>query len=335
MKFVVLQLNTLMSDQDMPLHLGDADIRGLDVDVADVRAAIEKAFLAAGRGLLRTAPKTSVSIGLGHAFQSLVAVDTQSGYAALKWIAMVPPGASAEFNINASILLSDVAGGRLRCLMDGRRATALRTAGMTAVAAQRLARKDSTGIGFIGAGVQALGHLHSLTEVLPSLRTAAIHGRASESSRRLAEAARALGLQVAISDAREVVSQSDVVVTTVPVGPEFEPFLEAAWIRPGAFVAAIDLGRSWKHEGLRDLDLTVVDEQAMKHSAKPGNLIPDLRHAEATLADLAGGAHPGRVDDRQKAMFVSSGSSVADLAIAVLIYERALAKGAGRRLVGR
>lgn len=321
-----------MPTEETLLHLTDADICGLNLDVASVRDAIDRAFLGSSQGLLRTEPKTSISIGPGHAFQSLVAVDTQRRFAALKWVGMVPPGGAAKVNINASILLSDAASGQLRCLMDGRRATALRTAGMTAVAAKHLARKDSTSIGFIGAGVQAHGHLPALKEVLPSLRTASIHGGASGSSERLAESARALGLEATVTGARETLSQSDIVVTTVPVGPNFEPFLDAAWIRPGAFVAAIDLGRSWRHEGLRGLELTVVDDEAMKHYAKPGNLVPDLHHAEATLADLVGKRHPGRADDQQRVMLVSSGSGVADLAIAVLIYERALAKGAGTRL---
>ena len=119
-----------MSTDTTLLHLTDADIGGLDLDLGSVRHAIDRAFLAHSQGLLRTEPKTSMFIGAGHAFQSLVAVDTQSGFAALKWVAMVPPGGAADVNINASILLSDAASGQLRCLMDGRRATALRTAGM-------------------------------------------------------------------------------------------------------------------------------------------------------------------------------------------------------------
>ena len=321
-----------MTSETTLLHLTDADVSGLDLDLGSVRDAIEKAFLAYSRGVLRAEPKTSIFIGPGHAFQSLVALDTESGFAALKWVGMVPPGGAAQVNVNASILLSDAASGQLRCLMDGRCATALRTAGMTAVAAQYLARKDSFSIGFVGAGVQARSHLLALKDLLPSLRTVYIHSGASGSGPRFAESARALGFDAVVTGARETLSQSDVVVTTVPPGPDFEPFIDAAWIRPGAFVAAIDVARSWRHEGLRDIELTVVDDAALKHYAKPGNFVPALDHAEATLADLVCGRHPGRVSDRHRAMLISSGSGVADLAIAKLIYERAMAKGAGSRL---
>ncbi|MEZ2298625.1 ornithine cyclodeaminase family protein [Variovorax sp. RCC_210] len=321
-----------MSTADFLLHLTDTDINRLDLDVRSVRGAIHKAFLAYSKGELQTQPKTSIAIGPGHAFQSLVAVDAHRGFAALKWVGMVPPGGAAAVNINASILLSDTASGQLRCLLDGRRATALRTAGMTAVAAQHLAREDSTSIGLVGAGVQAESHLVALKDLLPALRTVYIHSGTSPTGERLAERARALGFEATVTGARETLSQSDVVVTTVPIGPGFEPFLEASWIRPGAFVAAVDLARSWKHEGLRDVDLTVVDEEAMKHYAKPGNLVPALDHADATLADLVGQRHAGREDDRQRVMLFSSGSAVADLAIAILIYERAVFAGIGTRL---
>lgn len=318
---------------DVPLlYLSDADVLALELDVESVRVAIQDAFKLYGDGKLRSEPKTSISISPGHAFQSLAVVDTERDVAALKWIGMVPPGTAAAVNINASILLSDARTGQLRCLMDARRATGLRTAGMTAVAARYLARKDSVSIGFVGAGVQAESHLIAFAEALPSLRTVHVNSRTPSSGQRLAERARELGFRAIVATAEETLSRSDIVVTTVPLAQDFEPFLDAGWIRPGTFVAAVDLGRSWRHEGFSDFDVTVVDEEALKHYAKPGNLVPPLGHAHATLAELVAGRHAGRANADERIMLVSSGSAVADLAIAMLIHERALAKGVGTEL---
>ena len=203
---------------------------------------------------------------------------------------------------------------------------------MSAVAAQYLARKDSVSIGFVGAGVQAESHLIAFAEVLPSLHTVYVNSRTPSSSERFAERSRELGFEASVASAEETLSQSDVVVTTVPVAPNFEPFLEARWVRPGTFVPAVDLGRSWKHEGLLDFAVTVVDEDALKHYAKPGNLVPLLDHAQATLADLVCGRHAGRASLDERIMLVGSGSAVGDLAIAMLIYEQALAKRVGTEL---
>ena len=321
-----------MTASDPLLVLTDADVSRLPLDVGSVRAAVHDAFRLYSQGRVRCQDKSSIAIAPGHAFQSLLAVDTQRNYAALKWVGMVPPGGAAKVNINASLLLSDVQTGELRCLMDARRATALRTAGMTAVAAQYLARKDSASIGFVGAGVQAESHLHALADILPALRLVRVNSAPAASADKFAEKCRVAGFEAMVCSAEDAVSQSDVVVTTVPLAPNFVPFIDPAWIGPGAFVAAIDLGRSWIHDGLSQADLTIVDENAMKHYAKPGNFIPALEHAEASLADLVGGQHPGRATRDQRVMLFSSGSAVGDLAIATLIYERAMATGAGKQL---
>jgi alanine dehydrogenase len=314
------------------LYLTDADVCALELDVGSVRAAVHQAFREDSAGKLSREPKTSISIGPGHSFQSLAAVDASRGFAVLKWVGIVPPGGAAAVNISASILLSDVSTGRLRCLMDGRRATALRTAGMTAVAAQYLARKDSISIGFVGAGIQAESHLYALADVLPCLRTVYVTSATTHSAERLAQRSRELGYEAIATTAQDTVEQSDVVVTTVPTVPGFRPFVDAAWLQPGAFAAAVDLGRSWKHAGLAAVDVTIVDEDAMRHYGKCGNFVPELQYAHATITDLAGGRHCGRAGAQERIMLFASGSAVADLAIAELIYERAVAQRAGTQL---
>jgi ornithine cyclodeaminase/alanine dehydrogenase-like protein (mu-crystallin family) len=47
---------------------------------------------------------------------------------------------------------------------------AARTAAMTAIAAQKLARAESRSIGFLGCGVQARSHFDALRLVLPGLK---------------------------------------------------------------------------------------------------------------------------------------------------------------------
>ncbi len=314
------------------LYLSDADIEPLEFDAGDVRRAMRDAFAAYADGHILMAPKTSTVVSPGHAFFTMAAVDVPAGYAGMKWIGMVPPGGAAQRNINASLLLSSVASGEMLCLMDGRRATALRTAGMTAVAAQYLARPDSRAIGFVGAGIQAESHLLALRELIPSLRTVRVNSAGSSAAPRFVEFCAALGLTATVATPREVISESDIVLTSVPLRPDSVPFMEASWIRPGAFVAAIDMGRLWIHQGLDALELAVVDEEALKHYSKPGNFVPPMQHAQANLADLASGRHPGRMSDQERIIYFSTGSGVADLAISILIYQRALDAGVGTLL---
>jgi ornithine cyclodeaminase/alanine dehydrogenase len=312
-----------------PIYLSDDEVVSLSLDPAVVRGYIRKAFEMCAAGALRREPKTSIVVAPGHAFQSLCAINTETGFAAVKWVGMVPSSSEAPVNINAHILLSDLRTGELKCLLEARHATALRTAAMSAVAATHLAKSSSRTIGFVGAGVQAESHLLALRDVLPNLDAVFVTSRSKSSAERLCETARGMGLIATSRTARETVSESDVIVTTVPVATGFEPFIDAAWLRSGALVIAVDLARSWLHSSLEQFDVTIVDEEGMRTYAKPGNLVPSLQHAEATLLELVTGHHPGR-NTGETMLYVSSGSAVADLAIAELVFATAREAGVGR-----
>jgi alanine dehydrogenase len=317
---------------DRILYLSEADVAPLTLDMGDVVSAIEHAFRLNAEGRVISIPKSSIWIGPGHGVQSLSVVDTLRHVAALKWIGIVPPGIGPSTNVSASIILSDTRTGAICCFMDAQRATALRTAGMSVMGGKYLARPDSREIGFIGAGVQAQSHLRAFMTTLPSLQVVRVHSARDSSAQRFADVARTLGLEAHVVPANDVLAQSDIIVTTVPLSGAFEPFLDAGKARPGVFIAAIDLGRPWIDRSLQAMDLTVIDEEAMRHASKPASFVPPLSDADATLCDLVTGRHPGRVDPEQRTILVSSGSAVADLAIGRLIYQQALACRAGLEL---
>jgi ornithine cyclodeaminase/alanine dehydrogenase len=318
---------------DIPVtYLSSADIASLDIGLSEVTAALEEAFRLKAEEKIFGIPKASAWIDAGHGFQTLSVVDRTRHVAALKWVGLVPPGMSQSANVNSTILLSDTRTGELLCIMDAQRATGLRTAGMSAIAARHLARGDAASIGFIGAGVQARSHLDAFLEVLPSLTTLRVHSARESSAAAFADDARRLGLDAKVAEAAGVLAESDVIVSTVPLAPGFRAFLVARAIKPGAFVASIDLGRPWIDDSLDAIDVTVLDDEGMRHAAKPGDFIPSLGDADAVLADLVVGRHPGRATGDQRTMLVGSGSAVADLAIGHLIHQKALASRLGRSL---
>lgn len=320
-----------MSDSKQPiLYLSGSDVAGLSLETSAVMAALEQAFRLNASGQLLSAPKSSIWIGPGEGFQSLSVVDRERKLAAMKWIGLVPPGRAAT-TVNASILLSDAQTGAILCFMDAQRATALRTAGMSAVAGKYLARAQSRTIGFIGAGVQAQSHLDAFASTLASLRSVRVHSANPSNARGFADLAAARGLEAVVTTADQVL-ESDIIVTTVPHSPSLQPFLDAARTRPGAFIAAVDLARPWIDQSLAAIDLTVIDDESMRHASKPGSFIPPLEDAQATLSDLVSGAHPGRTHADQRILLASSGSAIADLAIGNLIYRQALAGNVGQYL---
>jgi ornithine cyclodeaminase/alanine dehydrogenase-like protein (mu-crystallin family) len=272
-------------------------------------------------------------MGPGHVFQAKAAVMRAGGFARMKWFGLVPAAQSSGPTISSLIVLSDIKTGAAVAVMGGNWITATRTAAMTAIAALKLARPDSVSIGFVGCGVQARSHFDALRLVLPGLKEVVACSRSAASAERFAAMARAAGLAARTTrETRQAVEGLDVVITTVPEGAEVLEFLDTAWVAPGAFAGAVDLGRSWKRDTLRALDILATDEHEQTRTMTAAGRMTYAGPYEADLAELVSGSHPGRSSPAQRAMFNFSGHALADLAAAQVVYETAQNKGLGTRL---
>ncbi|MBL8381905.1 MAG: ornithine cyclodeaminase family protein [Burkholderiales bacterium] len=315
------------------LYLSEADVAGLGMDLDALREAVAAAFAAKARGAADAAPKSVVNVAPGHVFQAKPAILREDGYAGMKWFGLVPPGATAGPSISSTIILSDIASGMAVALIAGDWITAKRTAAMSAIAARALARPDSASIGFVGAGVQGHSHLEALPRVLPGLRRAVVCSRTAASADALAAAARAMGLEArVVSEPRDAVAGLDVIVTTVPEGAARVEFLDPDWVAPGAFVAAVDLARSWRRSGLRSFEILATDDHEQTRALTAAGRMTFAGPYEADLADLCAGRFAGRASAAQRAMFNFSGHALADLAAARIAYATARRVGLGTRL---
>ena len=323
-----------MSEQSV-LYLSEADVARVALDPALARSAVAAVFAAhhAKRNIVK--PKLALEIGPGHFFQSMCAASAEDGIAVNKWVGVAPVAEGmVGAGIHAMIAVNDYESGRLLAVLDGNLLTAIRTAAMSAVAATHLARSDSQSIGFIGCGLQARSHLAAFHALFPKLRRAAAASRTHRSAVLLAEKASALGLEASAHvDAKAVITGSDIVITSVPMRAGFSAFLDPAWLRPGSFVAAVDVGRSWIAARLRDLDILATDDRS-----QAADLVRALGLGEAALfdADLGGlvsATQPGRSNPRERTMFVFRGFALGDLAVAARVYSAAKVAGIGTMLV--
>lgn len=315
------------------LYLSSEDIAALDIKPKVAREALAHAFRLHAEGKAHVQPKLTVPIGPGHFFQSLCAAMPDPPFATTKWVGVAADNSERRLpNVNGLIVVSDFTTGVPVAVLDGTSLTVLRTAAMSALAASYLARPDSSTIGFVGCGAQAYGHLASLRDVLPGLRKVVCNSRGRSSAEKLAAYARESGLDAEVADSPDEVLACDVVVSTVPAQPGLEPFLDASLLRPACFVAAVDLGRPWRGEGLRSLDILATDDHAQ--AADPANRAK-LRYPgpfDADLASLVAGTAPGRTDKKQRAMFLFPGFALGDLAIAAEVIAEAGRTGRGLRL---
>jgi ornithine cyclodeaminase/alanine dehydrogenase len=233
-------------------------------------------------------------------------------------------------SINSSITLMDSATGLPVAVLDGNWVTALRTAGASALAAGYLANPDSAVLALIGCGVQARSHLQAFADRFP-LREVRAFGRGSKNRDALCRAAEERGLTaIASASAREALADADLVVTSIPLVPRVEPFLDGAWLKPGVFLSSTDLALPWKRDSMRVFDRIVIDDRKQE-AAMPEPML-DEGLADGDITELVTGRIGGRRGPMERNAFVFRSVAVGDLALAALVYQKACEQSVGTKL---
>ncbi len=209
-------------------------------------------------------------------------------------------------------------------VVDGNWVTAVRTAGLSGVAARRMARPDSTALALIGCGVQARSHLQLMCDLSPITEIHAF-GRGAANRDALCRLAESRGLRaIAHDDPKHAVATADIIVSSVSVPLQAPPpaFMDARWLKPGAFVAFVDLARVWLPEGMPALDRIVIDD-LLQEATQPRKLV-DPALVSGDLAGLVAGRVQGRGDASERSGFAFRGMAIGDLAVAALAYTKSV-----------
>jgi ornithine cyclodeaminase/alanine dehydrogenase len=310
------------------LYLSNADVVACGLGLADVELAVEAMFASKAEGRAVMKPKLALHAPDQALFLASPGVMDQPPYAGLKWVGVAGNEARGLPHIAGLILLSDAESGMPIAVMDARWITGVRTAAITAVAARRLARRDSTTIGFVACGLQARAHLAALRPHFP-LSLVRAYSRRLTTAKAFAEEVRAEGLDAeAVMDPRDAVAEMDIVVTSTPVVPRTEPLLDAAWLEPGSFASLVDLGFSWVSDTLTELDRVVTDDQAQAGTEGLAYKEP----YDGEVADLVAGRLAARQSAEERTALIFAGLGLADVAVAGAVYKKALSAGVGQTL---
>lgn len=320
------------------LVLTRADIAAL-MTPADYLDAVARGFAALAQGRALAPPPLHVPLIDGGCHAKAARLDGDGGArVALKFNANLPhnPQRCGLPTIQGAILLCDADDGRLLAVMDSIEPTLRRTAAASALAARHLARADAAVLAVCGCGAQALPQVEALAAVLP-LRRVRLWDRDAAAAQRLQARGTAalphLAWQVATRVAEATLAADAIVTCTSSV----VAFLTPERVPPGSFVAAVGADSPAKSEitpALMARCTVVVDSLAqclemgdLHHAVAAGAMQPGDVHAE--LGAVVLGTRPGRQGPGETWLFDSTGVGVQDTAAAVLIHQRALARGAG------
>ncbi len=317
------------------LYLSRGDMAALAhqgaLDPAHMVTAIQDMCLNREDGRVSNAPKSAIRPDSDRLFMSTLSVSDADGYMAVKSLGMNAANASMGAEIIGSLItLFDARTAMPLAVMDGDWITAQRTAGLSAVAARYFARPSSANIAFIGCGTQAVAHLDIFNALYPLSEIRAL-GRGAAKRDALCRHAESLGLSaIPSTDAQDALDGADIVISSVPGSAELTPFVDAARLAPGAFASLVDLGRSWRQDTYGAFDRIVIED--LEQEATMPEPMVDLSTVEGDLGDTLGERIPARQSETDRIAFIFRGLAIADLALAVLVYKRAVEMGVGEML---
>lgn len=317
---------------EAPIYLSTADLQSIELSATELCDAIDRLYSARVPGRILSKPKISLAAAPGHQFHAMCCAVRDPAYAVCKWVTIANENRNAgRPTIHTQLVLSAFETGEPLAIISAGHLTAVKTAATSMAAARRMANSSSRSIGFIGSGVQAQAHLNLVTELFPSV-TEVLVLSGPRGSTGLLERAGALGLRGRlVAEPRGILEEADLIVTTVPQQPGLHGFLDAGLVKRGAFVAAVDLGRSWIDTSLSSFDRLYTDEIEQAEFLQTSGSISSRISFDGDLFDIVSDrvSRPG--NEASTDCFLFPGSALSDLAVAVLYYERAKRRGIGIR----
>ena len=316
--------------------LSDTDVRRL-VTMKDIVPAVEHVFAEYAEGRVEMPSKIYLDVkGYGD-FRAMPAYVPSIGTAGIKWVNVHPDNPQKSLpTVMATILLNDPKTGKLVCVMDGSSLTDERTGAAGGVAAQYLARKGSRIVGIIGSGHQAWTQMQAYHVVFgDEIKQVKVYSRRPEHAEAFAARVKAeLGYDArSCASAREA-ADADIIATVTPAR---SPVLKAEWVKPGTHINAIGADAPGKQELETALTLKAkVFVDSVDQASHSGEInVPwkqgllSREKLAGTLGEVITGKARGRTNDEEITIFDSTGLAIQDMAVAHIVYERALKENAG------
>jgi alanine dehydrogenase len=321
----------------MPIVLTESDVRAV-LSMPDLIHSMKTALVQFSTGRVQQPLRTVLEVAQRRAFWAVMPAMLENPAAmGTKMVTVFPTNRDRGLPSHlATIVLLDPATGALLAILDGRYITEARTAAVSAVSVDLLARANARTLAVIGAGVQARSHVEALTCVRPF---EAIRVWSPTEARRNAFVdevqPHTTASIAAAASVQEAVDGADIIVLATA---SQTPVLLKGSVAEGTHICAVGACRPNHREmdgALVARSRTFVDSR-IGALAEAGDIVmaiaegvitPD--HIAGELGELAAGNVTGRQQDRQVTLFKSLGMAVEDVAAAHLAFSRATARGLG------
>jgi ornithine cyclodeaminase/alanine dehydrogenase-like protein (mu-crystallin family) len=315
----------------MALFITEDEVARL-LTMDDALRAVEEAFRQHGQGSAVNRPRTRVRVPHGM-LHVMAAGLPPEGVLGLK--AYTAFRGTTRFHVH----LYSAEDGRLLALLEANRLGQMRTGAASGVATKYLARPDASVVGIFGTGWQARSQLEAVCAVR-RVREVRAYGR--DPARRAAfsrEMEATLGVPVRPApEPRIVVEGADIVITITTAKT---PVFDGRWLAAGSHVNAAGSNFAEKQEvdeaTVTAARLIVVDSKEQAR-IECGDLIGPVSRGLLSwdqvheLGEVVAGKIPGRERAGDVTLFESQGLALEDMAVAAVVYRKALERRVGRDL---
>lgn len=248
-----------------------------------------------------------------------------------KVITSFPKNIGTEFSSHMGhILLFDSAYGQPVALIDANAITAIRTAAVSGLSTNYLAKKDASTLAIIGAGQQAYSHLDAMMAVR-KLQEVRIFDLNPEQIKKFITTMRTKYPEIDFVSGhsiQETVFEADIICTLTP---SKEAFLKAEWIASGAHINAIGTFTPTTREITSELmaisKIYVDDYRAI--SKESGDYLIPLQEGILTedslfssLGELVSGLKEARTNEQEITLFDGVGLAIEDICCAEYILNQ-------------
>jgi len=303
----------------IPRFLDEHAVRAR-LSMTELIPAMERALVEFSAGRVQQPVRTVMGFGLeGALFGTMPCYVPSLPALGAKLVTVCGGNAARSIDTHqAIIVMLNPQTGVAEAIMDGRYITEARTAAVSAVSAEHLARNDARVLGILGTGVQARSHLEALRLVRDFREVRAW----SPTPERLKKFAIGTGAK-AMPSAEAVVRGADVVVA---VTPSATPIVKNDWVADGAHVIAVGSCQPDHREldpALIGRARLVVDSRdaALKEA---GDVVMGIAEGRWTAAHIEAelGQLPARRNEREITVFKSVGLAVEDVFAGHLVLSR-------------
>jgi ornithine cyclodeaminase/alanine dehydrogenase-like protein (mu-crystallin family) len=303
----------------VPIYINEKDVAEF-LDMPTAVQSLRDAFAALARHEGNIVPRTR------WAFEDRRLNVMGGGLATQHRYALKSYGSSAYH-----VLLYSTQG--LLAIIESNALGQIRTGAATGVATEKMARPEGKSVALIGTGRQARTQALAL-EAVGMLGRLAVYGRRSDKLATFCDAlAGELGVPVrAAASGEDAVASADIVVAATNSAT---PVVMNSWLKPGTHVVGMGANaanrREFDGEIVLRASLVVTDDiaQAKLEAAEFIDLAKAGRLDWSTVKPLAEivTAPPSARDPKAITLFKSLGVGLEDVAVASVIYDRAMASG--------